>query len=133
MNTINKDFAQWMEDNSFGTRGTDIFIGAVPKEIAGKRAFWIVSGGGTPVIRANTGEKGKAYLITVFLRDIDSESVDETLQLLEETINSKNCKSLNNYETIEMEASGFASDQDLDQEDRTIGSVEVTLTVYQSS
>ena len=131
--TIKRSFAQWMEDNGFGTFGTDLFIGTVPFEKKKKAAWWILGGGGSPSIRAQTGEKMKQYILTVFYRNTDSEDVDEKLQLLEETANNKECHQIPEYETVDMEATGFQSDQDLDGEDRTIGSVEVTVTVYQSN
>lgn len=131
--TIKRAFAQWLQDNGFGTFNTDLFIGGIPLEIDLTAGWWIVGGGGTPIIRAQTGEKSKAYILTVFYRNTDSEDVDEKLQLLEETVNSPECHSLTGYETIDMEATGFQSDDDLDGEDRTIGSVEVTITVYQSA
>lgn len=131
--TVARSLAQWMEDNGFGVFNTDLFIGTLPKEKNIIAGWWIVGGGGAPVIRADTGEKAKAYVFAVFYRNIDSEDVDTRLQALEEAANSKDCHSIEDYDTIDMEATGFQSDQDLDGEDRTIGTVEITITVYQSS
>jgi len=130
--TIKRAFAQWMEDNGFGTFGDNLFIGTVPFEKKKDAAWWILGGGGAPTVRAQTGEKMKQYIITVFYRNTDAEDVDQKLQNFEETVNNKECHSLTGYETIDMEGTGFQSDQDLDGEDRTVGSVEVTVTVYQS-
>lgn len=129
--TIKQALAQWMQDNGFGTQGTDLYIGAVPEE-APTACWWLVGGGGAPVQKNQTGEKTKSYVFTIFYRNTDSQDVDEQLQALEELANSKACHDLNGYDTIELEASGFQSDADLDAEDRTIGSVEITATVYQS-
>jgi hypothetical protein len=46
--------------------------------------------------------------------------------------NSKTCHALAGYDTIDLEATGLQSDSDIDGEDRTFGSVEITVTVYQS-
>lgn len=129
--TIKQSLAQLMEDNGFGTRGDDLFLGAVPQQ-APTRSFWILGGGGSPVIRNQTGEKSKNYLFTVFMRNTDAENVDETLQSLEEFFNSKQCFELEDYTLIEIEASGFQTDGDIDIEGRTLGSIEVSVTTYQS-
>lgn len=129
--TVAQALAQWMQENGFGTLGTDLFIGSVP-EGAPTASWWILGGGGAPTIKNHTGEKVKAYIFSVLYRNTDSENVDERMQALEEKANSKACHDLAGYDTIELEASGFQSDNDLDGEDRTLGSVEITATVYQS-
>ncbi len=130
--TIARAFADYMQDVlELGTFNTDIFIGTVP-EGAPVKSWWILSSGGTPIMKNKTGEKQKNYLLSVFLRDIDPENVDTLLQDLEWRINGKHCDGLEGYETIELEATGFQSDQDLDSEDRTVGLLQITATVYQS-
>lgn len=131
--TIKRALAQFMQDSGFGVYNTDLFLGSIPVERKLAAGWWILGGGGAPIIKNQTGEKAKAYILTVFYRDSDAEIVDQKLQSLEEKVNSKGCLDLDNYETIEMEATGFQSDSDIDLEDRTIGSVEVTITVYQSA
>lgn len=125
--TIKQAFKEYME----GLGYQDIFLGAVPVNAPAK-AFWIVSGGGSPIIKNNTGEKMKNYLLNVYYRNTDSQDVDQVLQDLEESVNSKACTQLNGYDTIELDGTGFQSDQDLDAEDRTVGLLQVTVTVYQS-
>ena len=131
--TIKQSLAQWMQNNGFGTRNVDLFLNTIPKEKNIVSGWWIVGGGGAPEFSNQTGEKGKPYIFAVFFRDRDSQNVDETLQSLEETVNSKDCKELEEYETYHMEATGFQSDSTLDPEDRTVGSVEITVSVYQSN
>lgn len=129
--TIQRSLAQWMEDNGFGVFGTNLFIGSVPLN-APVASWWIIGGGGSPVLKNDTGEKMKAYVFSVLYRNTDSEDVDTKLQALEELVNGKTCHSLDDYDTIELEATGFQTDQDIDSEDRTLGAVEITITVYQS-
>lgn len=131
--TIKQALAQWLEDNGFGVRGQTLFQDTLPKEKNLVSGWWIIGGGGAPEIRNKTGEKGKPYIFAVFYRDTDSQTVDETLQSLEETVNSKDCKELQGYETYSMEATGFQSDSTIDPEGRTLGSVEITVSVYQSN
>lgn len=130
--TIKKAFVNYMANTlSLGIVGTDIFIGSIPKN-AQKKGWWVVGGGGSPTTRASTGEKIKSYLLSVYYRNTDSEDVDEVLQAFEHEINSKQCTQLEGFDTIEMEATGFQSDQDIDADDRTVGLVQVTISVYQS-
>jgi len=132
--TLSGALAKYIQDlGIYGIFGTDIFIGAVPSEKAEAKAMWIVGAGGAPVIRNQTGEKTKSYIRTIFYRNTDAEDVDTVLQGLETHFNSKLCDQLEGYDTIDMEASGLATDGDIDAEDRTIGSIELTITVYQSS
>lgn len=128
---ITKSFIQFMEDEGFGTFGTDIFIGGAPLE-APDPCWWVLSSGGTNTIKTHTGEKVKNYTINVFYRNTDAEDVYETLQTFEEDVNSAGCIQLDTYDTIEMEALLYPTDQDIDLEDRTVGVVEVAITVYSS-
>lgn len=120
-----------MTAEGYGAFGTDIFIGAAPLE-AKDAIFWIVAAGGSPIGKNHTGEKVKNYILSVFYRNTDAADVYEKVQAFEELINSGNCTQLNGYDTIEMSATSFATDQDLDNEDRTIGLIQVTLTIYQN-
>lgn len=129
--TILESFAQLMADNGFGVLGTDLFLGSAPNEPTS--LWWIVALGGTPTVRADTGEKIKEYILTVFYRNNDAQDVNQRLQELEEFLNNKDCKDLSGYDTLDIEASGFFTDNDLDLEDRALGSIEVTAKVYQSS
>lgn len=129
--TITQSFANWLQLHGFGVQGADLYIGSVPHG-APKAAWWLINAGGTPVIRAQTGEKAKQYLFTVLYRHTDAQMVDEQLQNLEETANSKACHELTDYDVLDMEASGLATDNDIDGEDRSLGSVEIAVTVYQS-
>lgn len=128
---INKSFATYMEDQGYGTFGDDLYIGGVPLE-APDVCWWIISGGGASEPKNTTGERQKRYIVSVFYRDIDTEEVYEKLQALEEEINSVECIDLDGYETVEAEATIFPADQDLDSEERTVGLLQVTLTIYQS-
>lgn len=129
--TIQRSIAKWMQDNGFGTFGTNLFIGSVPQN-APSASWWILGGGGASSIKAQTGERVKQYIFSVLYRSHDAQDVDEKLQNLEVFANSKACHELQDYETVEVEATGFQSDNDLDGEDRAVGAVEITATVHQS-
>lgn len=127
---ITKSFAEFMQANSYGSlTGKTLFIGGAPLDVA-DAIWWIISGGGSSSSTNATGQRMKNYLINVFYRDTDQEQVYEKLQAFEQFINSGDCTQLAGYDTVEMEATTFPTDQDLDNEDRTVGMVQVTLTTY---
>ena len=128
MNLV-RDFVEYMENQSLGTFGTDIFIGGVPQR-APSTCWWVVSGGGTPIIKNKTNEKIKSYIVDIFYRNTDGEAVYDALQSFEEQINSDPCPELTNYEVVEFEATLFAADQDLDAQDRTVGLLQATITIH---
>lgn len=122
-------FVQFMEDENLGTFGTDIFIGTVPLN-ASEACWWVLSAGGASTQKNNTGERIKNYILSVYYRNTDAEDVYNKLQDFEVLVNSKVCTEIANFATIEMEATVFPTDQDLDDLDRTIGLVEVTVSTY---
>ena len=128
---IAEAFVEYMEDLSMGTLGSTIYINSVPQE-APDAVWWVVKSGGSPVRKNSTGERVKDYILSVYYRDTDAEQVYELMQDFEEEINSKSCIQLDGYDTIEMEASIFPTDQDLDNEDRVVGLLNVRISVYQS-
>lgn len=125
---IARSFATFLEDNGFGTFATDLFIGGAPEKIS--TCYWITTAGGTPKQKNVTNNKLKTYTLNIFYRNTNAETVYENLQSLEELINSDDCTQLTDYDTIEMEAILFPTDQDIDVQDRTVGLLEVALTIY---
>jgi hypothetical protein len=124
-------FAKFMEDNGYGTFGEDLFIGGVPQN-APNSSWWISFGGGFNLTKNRTGEKQKNYVINIYFRSLDGELVYNELQELEELLNSNTCLEIDGYTITEIEASLFPTDQDLDNEDRTVGTIQATITVYSS-
>lgn len=127
---IKKALVEFMEDNGFGTFETDLFIHRAPEDPA--VLWWVTGGGGTARSKNDTGEKQKTYVLSVYYRDTDGERLAERLQAFEELVNSPDCLTFPNYDIIEMEATQFAADQDIDVEERMVGLVQVSLTIYQS-
>jgi hypothetical protein len=129
MNLI-EAFADYMDNELLtGTLGDDLFIGGAPIE-APDACWWLTMSGGSTNLSLETGEKVKDYQIDVFYRDIDEQAVYSNLQELEEDINSDRCTQLTGYETIDMEATLFSVDQDIDQEDRKVGLLTITIRIY---
>lgn len=126
---ITKAFTDYMASKGFGTFGTDLFIGGAGLD-APDSCWWVLRGGGTPVVKAITGQKMKSYIFNVFYRDLNGENFEDRLQEFEETMNDGDCDDFDGYEKVELEASTFPADQDLDNEDRSVALTEVTLTTY---
>ncbi len=126
---ITEAFSEYIADLGYGVFGTDMFIGSAPID-APNTCIWLVGSGGSPILRNQTGEVTKNYTIDVFYRSSSSEAVYNLLQALEVEINKANCTQLNGFDTIEMQAVLFPSDQDIDNEDRTVGLVQVLVKTY---
>lgn len=126
---ITEAFVEYLESLLLGTLGVDIFIGSVPQD-APNNCYWLVGSGGSPVSRNQTGEVVKNYTIDIFYRNLSAEVVYNTLQDLEIEVNKAVCTQLNGFDTIEMQAVLFPSDQDIDNEDRTVGLVQVLVKTY---
>lgn len=126
---IARDFADQLISLGFGTTfGTDVFIGGAPQEA--NECWWIVSAGGSPEVRNQTGEVRKNYILNVFYRSTDEESVYNEMQSLEIELNKSNCLQLSNFDTIEIVATLFPTDQDIDSQERTVGTIQVAIKTY---
>lgn len=126
---IAKSFVTYMESEGLGTFGTDIFIGVAPKG-APDPCYWLTSAGGAPQSRNQTGEVIKNYTLDLYYRNTDAEDVYEKLQSLEVLLNTGNCTQLTGFDTIELQATLFPTDQDIDNEERTVGLIQITVKTY---
>jgi hypothetical protein len=122
-------FSEYMEDLGLRTFGEDIYIGGAPLD-AIDPIWWIIAAGGSSEPKNNTGERIKKYNLEVYYRDTNEEDVYNLLQTLEEDINGKHCTQLTGYQTVDMEAVSFPVSKDIDNEDRTVGMLQVTVSVY---
>lgn len=129
--TINRAFIQFLETQGYGTFGTDIFIGSAPVDTeVPDNIWWVVANGGNNLSKNVTKEKQKNYILSVYYRGLNQQEVDETIQQLEVLMNDNNCIDIEGYDILETETTVFQSDQDLDNENRTVGLIQITLTVY---
>lgn len=128
---IARAFVTYMEGLGLGTFGTDIFIGAAPVN-ATDPLWWVITSGGASQPQNDTGERLKDYTLSIYYRSTDAQDVYDQLQDFEEEVNSNGCATLDDFDVVDMSAISFATDQDLDAEDRTVGLVQVRVRVYQS-
>lgn len=127
--TLKRAFITYMETLGLGTFGTDIFLNGAPLNAPAK-SWWVLATGGSPVGTNQTGEKIKNYILSVYFRSTDAEEVDQEMHDLEERLNSGHCDQLEGFETIDISATTFPADQDLDAEDRTIGLLQASVRTY---
>ena len=126
---IAKSFASYLQAEAYGTEGVNLFVGSAPKD-APDTCMWVVKSGGDNVSSNITGERQKRYQLNVYFRSADPEDVNDNLEELETEINADACTQLSGYDTIEMEALLFPEDQDIDDEERTVGMMQVNIYVY---
>ena len=126
-----ESFAEYLETLGIGTLGQNIFIGQAPSSNrVSDSIWWIVANGGSPISKNSTGESLKSYQISVYYRNRDYKEIYNSLSSLEEDINCNGCANLNDYDTINIEANTFPIDNDLDDEDRKVGLLQINLTTY---
>lgn len=127
---IAESFATYMDDTlNLGTLGTDIKVGGVALDDP-STCWWVVLAGGAPDTTNDTGELTKRYTLQVYYRNMDQKTVYDQMHSLEESLNSGNCAQLQDFDTIEMKALVFPVDQDIDNQERTVGLLQVTIRTY---
>lgn len=129
--TVIKSFANYLQGLGIATLGQDLWIGEAPSSMdKSDSLWWIIGNGGQPIKKNQTGESRKIYQIQVFFRNSDTKIVEEALFDLEETLNCDGCTQLDGFDTIDIEATTFPVDDDIDLEDRKVGMLQATLTIY---
>lgn len=129
--TITSSLASYLQTLGIATLGQDLIIGRAPsvKETQDD-IWWILSSGGGIVQKNQTGEARKSYTALIYRRGRNYREIDDELQQLEEDLNCDGCTQLDGFETIDIEATTFPTDDDLDSADRKVGLIQVTVTTY---
>lgn len=128
MNIV-RSFATYLEDQGYGTFGTDIFIGGFPVE-APDNSLSLQAASGNIEKKNVTNEHMDVVHIDILCRNIDEEQLYETLESIKTTINDDGCTQLDGYDTIDMECIIFPTDRDLEEEDRSLGLIQASIRVY---
>ncbi len=129
--TVVESFAAYLQALGIGTLGQDLWIGEAPSSMNSVDTLcWIVASGGSPLVTNQTGEMTKEYQVQIFYRDRDYKDVSTVLFGLEEELNCDGCTQLSGFDTVDMKATQFPIDNDLDSEDRKVGLLSVTITTY---
>lgn len=124
-------FAGWMEDESIATLGQDMFISrartstTVPDAI-----YWLTAAGGSSGDRNVNGGRQTTSTVNVFYRNTNPKTVYDNLATLADLVNGAECPSLSGFDVVQVETTGPYTDEDLDDENRTVGLLVVTITIY---
>ena len=131
--TIAQSFATYLATVTGSTLGQTLFIGSAPSSNQVTDAiWWIVASGGAPETRLHSGETLKRYQIDVYYRDRDASIIDQKMFALEEDLNCSGCVTLSGFDLIDVASLSFPADIDLDDEDRKIMLLQVSLLTYKS-
>lgn len=133
MNIV-KSLVDYLEDSGVATFGQDMFVSRAPSSNTKatnsadipQNLWWLVSSGGSRDGLLDT------YNVDIHYRDRDAECVYEKLQSLRDNLTCAGCVELEGFEVVSIEVTGFFTDQDIDDEERTVGLLQVTITAYQS-
>lgn len=125
MNIVH-DLAQYLQDQGVATLGQDMFISRAPtEERVDNNIYWLKANGGVQ------DNKFDVYSVQIYYRDINPQCVYDNLQTVSDLLTcNSNCFELTNFDIVSVEAVGFHSDQDLDNEKRTVGLLQVNITTY---
>lgn len=127
---VTDDFTNYLTTVTGATLGQDLWIGIAPSTNEVTDPVWWVRSSGGIKNKTSTGEAMKQYVVNVYYRSKSIKDVYDQLQSLEETINSDGCTQLTNYDTVDIEAQVLTVDEDLDNQDRMVGVLEILLTIY---
>lgn len=131
--TISKAFVKLLEDKGYGIFGQNIYLYRVPNSKKTEtEILWVIPMGGFPSSVNKTGEMIKAYQMAVYFRSNSAQKVDEVMNDLEQTLNCAQCVDLEGFELVSIRATQLPADQDLDSENRMVGTISVQLEVYKS-
>lgn len=131
--TIARSFVTFLETLGLGTFEVDIFIGDAPSsQNVPDSIWWLIVNGGSPELKASTGELVKNYQIQIYYRNRNYQTVYDNMFTLEEQLNCDGCTQLDGFETIDIEATTFPVDNDLDVEDRKVGLLQANIRTYKT-
>lgn len=128
--TVSEAFIQWMEDNGYGTFGTDIFLNLIPDD-APANAWWVTTAGGSVTSNLVTAQNIKQYSTQVYCRNVLGETVERQLFQLETQVNTRGSFTIDGFEIYAIEST-MPSDEDRDAENRRQGSLVVAIEIYKS-
>lgn len=130
--TVGEAFVKFLEDNSVGTFGSNLFLGELPLTAPDSSWLVIVSGGNPDLVTADGGMI-KLYTFNIYRRSLAGKEIERELFSLEEKLNCATCVNLEGFETIYSRATNFAQDIDLSNEDRRIGLLQAQIRLFKQN
>ena len=131
--TLIQSFVKLLENKGYGLLGQNIYLYRVPNSKKTEtEVLWLIPTGGFPSSVNKTGEMIKDYQILIYFRSVSARKVDEVLNDLETMLNCSQCVELEGFELVNVRATQLPTDQDIDSENRMVGSISCQLQVYKS-
>lgn len=128
--TVSEAFIKWMEDNGYGTFGTDIFLNQIPDDSI-DNAYWIVTSGGEVLSRLVTAQSIQQFSTAINYRNVKGEEVEHKLFELSQKINVRDAFYIDGFDIYSIEAT-MPDDNDRDAENRRQGSFAIGTQIYKS-
>lgn len=95
--------------------------------------WWLKAEGGTHVGFSVDGIPTQTNVIGCYFRHRSAKEVYDTLEALRDTVTTAGCFTLDGYQVVEIPTTfGPFNDEDIDDEDRTVGYIQVTITTRKS-
>lgn len=127
---ITEATARYLENLNYATIGTDLYIGQLPVDAPDEA--YVVSSSSIDILFSNpTGEKRKRYQIELQYRTYDDQSCHDKIEKIETELNRKKCIDYYKqygYDILDIQA--ISQPIDYDFENRSIGTIIITLEVY---
>lgn len=127
MNIV-ESFANWLQGQSVATLGQDLFISRARTKPS--TMYWLIAQGGNSGPK-NVNQGGQTtHTISVYYRNTNPQEVYDRLHELQEMVITDGCIELEGFTVVTVNTVGPFTDQDLDNQDRTVGLLQITITTY---
>lgn len=131
INTVNTDVVTYLQLIGCGNFGTDLFFGRVPQSQKVPTELWWVIPLNSTILQHNaSGEDVIRYTYDLNYRSLNLQKVNEQLFKASQEIVGSHCYELDNFHTINVELVSVNQNTMQDSENRIIGSITFTVTVY---
>ena len=127
--TVGEAFIKYFEEEGIGTFGTDLYLGKLPLE-APDEAWLVVVSGGSPELQLIDGGMIKLYTFNIYRRSLAGKEIERELFSLEDKLNCNTCINMSGFEVIYTQATQFAQDIDLENENRRIGLLQAQIRLF---
>lgn len=131
MDTVNSDVINYLQSIGCGSFGTDLFFGRVPQSAKTPVDLWWVVPNSSNVTQHNvSGEDTIEYHYELYYRSMSVQKISEKLFQASKEIVGSHCYNLDNFHTIEVKLESVNQPTLKDSEERLIGNIVFTVTVY---
>lgn len=128
-NTIGREVIDFLCKELDLVFGDDIFFMRVPTT-GNKPVFWLIQNGGYVDRQLKTRQKVKTYSYMLRYRDAKAKDVDEMIFKTETILNRLSCIKFKNFYVYSVQVNSLGTDEDVDVQDRYVGSLSLTVSIY---